>query len=96
MELIMENYGSAVAFLLFVTTTSAFINNKYSFDGWKAWAVSWGISLPLVALGCYNDWGIFASSSLIDCALDAVLYSLAANGFFSVPSVKKLAKEEEG
>lgn len=96
MELIFENYGSAAAFLIFVTSSSAFINNKYGNEGWKAWLVSWGMAIPLVALGCYKEWGIFASATIVDCVLDAVLYALAANGFFSVPSVKKLAKAEEG
>ena len=96
MELIIENYGSAAAFLVFVTTVSAYINNRYKFEDWKAFIVSWGIALPLVALGCYKDWGIFEAATLTDCILDAVLYSLAANGFFSVPSVKKLAKEDQG
>lgn len=94
MEHIAVNFASAAAVLALITTLSAAWNNWRKWEDWPARIASWGVSAIVVAVGCYFDFGIFADLKLDECALQAFYFGLAANGVFTIPTVKKLKSIE--
>lgn len=95
MEHIAINFASAATVLALITTLSAALNKWRKWEDWPARLASWAVSVIVVAVGCYFDFGIFEGLKIDECALQAFYFGLAANGVFTIPVVKQNLKGGE-
>lgn len=79
--------GAVVALTLFVTEL---IKGVATVKGFAAQLLSWGIGIIVSGVGWFLNLGIFENVEFPVFAFYAIAVTLAANGIFKIPVIKKV------
>lgn len=75
---------------LVVVVTGWLKTNLLKWDGWKAQALSWVLSIGLAFVGQWKGLGLFAETDVLWTVLNGLGVGLVANGIYSADLVQSI------
>lgn len=84
-------FGTLTAVVALVLLVTGWVKTHLlKVDGWKARLLSWVVSGAIAFVGKWQGLGIFADSSILWTAVNAVAVALIANGLYTIDVIQKV------